>query len=169
MLEQGIICPGTSPFSAPVLLVKKADSGVPPGRLNSAVDALSRCDADTADAPRELHALSRPSFCLLNDIRDATAADPEATRLLQQLLDASLGAPWTTNDGFLLHGKRIFVPAQHDLRHQVIALAHAADHEGIQKTLMRLREVFYIPGDRGLVQDFVRACVTCQSNKTPTL
>ena len=53
-----------------------------PGQLNSAADALSRCDADTADAPGELHALSGPSFRLLSDIRDATAADPEVGRLL---------------------------------------------------------------------------------------
>jgi transposase InsO family protein len=50
----------------------------------------------------------------------------------------------------------------------VVALAHTAGHEGIQKTLVRLRQDFYLPGDRALVQDFVRSCDTCQRNKTPT-
>lgn len=77
--------------------------------------------------------------------------------------------PWTIADGFLLHSKRIFVPAQHDLCQQVVTLADAASHEGIQKTLVCLREDFYILGDHVLVQDFVHACVTCQHNKTPTL
>ena len=71
-------------------------------------------------------------------------------------------------DGFLIHGKRIYVPAVDDLRHQVVVLAHSAGHEGVQKTLVRLRGDFYIPDDRQLVQDFVRACDVCQRNKTPT-
>ena len=49
-----------------------------------------------------------------------------------------------------------------------MALAHTARHEGVQKTLVRLRRDFYIPGDRKLVQDFVRSCDVCQRNKTPT-
>ena len=48
-------------------------------------------------------------------------------------------------------------------------LAHLAGHEGVQKTLHRLRTDFYIPGDRALVQDWVRRCSTCQRNKTETL
>ena len=59
--------------------------------------------------------------------------------------------PWSAHESFLLHDKRIFVPALHDLRHEVIALAHSAGHEGIQKTLYRLRKDFYIPGDCMLV------------------
>jgi len=39
----------------------------------------------------------------------------------------------------------------------------------VQKTLHRLRSDFYIPGDRTLVQDWVRSCSTCQRNKTETL
>ncbi|WVZ68005.1 hypothetical protein U9M48_017002 [Paspalum notatum var. saurae] len=51
----------------------------------------------------------------------------------------------------------------------VLRLAHSARHEGIQKTLHRLRSEFYIPGNRTLVQEWIRACVTCQRNKTETL
>ena len=134
------------------------------GRLNSVADTLSRRDEEAA----ALCALSGPSFDLFNDIRRATATDPVARDLLQQLAAASLDAPWAAVDGFLLHGKRIYVPAVDDLRHQVVALAHSAGHEGVQKTLVRLRGDFYIPGDRQLVQDFVRACDVCQRNKTST-
>jgi hypothetical protein len=135
-----------------------------PGRLNSAADALSRRDEETA----ALWALSGPSFDLYADIRRATAADPVTRDLLQQLQAASLGAPWAADDGFVLHDKRIYVPATDDLRHQVVTLAHSAGHEGVQKTPLRLRADFYIPGDRQLVLDFVRSCDVCQRNKTPT-
>ncbi|XP_066396126.1 uncharacterized protein [Miscanthus floridulus] len=115
-----------------------------PGRLNSAADALSRRDEEAA----ALCALSGPSFDLFIDIRRATATDPVARDLLQQLAAASLDAPWAAADGFLLHDKRIYVPVVDDLRHQVVALAHSARHEGVQKTLVRLRGDFYIPSDR---------------------
>jgi hypothetical protein len=48
-------------------------------------------------------------------------------------------------------------------------MAHSAGHEGVQKTLHRLRTDFYIPGDQGLVQDWMRSCETCQRNKMETL
>jgi hypothetical protein len=51
----------------------------------------------------------------------------------------------------------------------VLLLAHSAGHEGVQKTLHRLRADFYIPGDRAMVQDWVRSCETCQRNKMETL
>jgi hypothetical protein len=44
-----------------------------------------------------------------------------------------LGEPWAADDGFLLHGKRIYVPAADDLRHQVVALAHSAGMRGSRK------------------------------------
>jgi hypothetical protein len=135
-----------------------------PGRLNSAADVLSRRDEETTT----LCALSGPSFDLYVDIRRATAADPVTHDLLQQLQAASLGASWAADDGFLLQGKRIYVPATDDLRHQVVTLAHSARHEGVQKTLVRLRADFYIPGDHQLVLDFVCSCDVCQQNKTST-
>ncbi|WVZ89345.1 hypothetical protein U9M48_035766 [Paspalum notatum var. saurae] len=47
--------------------------------------------------------------------------------------------------------------------------AHGMGHEGIQKTLHRVRAIFHIPGDRSRVQDHVRACATCQQNKIDQL
>jgi hypothetical protein len=95
--------------------------------------------------------VSEPSFALLDDIQCATAEAPDGQRLLQQLQDGELVEPWCLNSGLLLHGSRIFVPDHGDLRHQVLLLAHAAGHEGTQKTLHRLRAEFYIPRDRALV------------------
>jgi hypothetical protein len=80
-----------------------------------------------------------------------------------------LTAPWRLEDGLLHHGSRVYVPNHGDLQHQAILLAHSAGHEGIQKTLHRLRVEFYVPGDRTLVADWVRTCTTCQQNKTETL
>ncbi|KAK1606382.1 hypothetical protein QYE76_030055 [Lolium multiflorum] len=145
-----------------------------PGRLNTVADALSRRDAepDATEGDSAGHLLcirSGPSFALFDRIRQATVAAPAAQLLRQQLAAGELDAPWRVADGLLLHGRRVFVPDHEDLRHQVLLLAHSAGHEGVQKTLHRLRADFYIPGDKALVQDWVRSCETCQRNKTETL
>jgi hypothetical protein len=44
----------------------------------------------------------------------------------------------------------------------------AMGHEGVQKTLQRLRASFTL-GDNRFVQDFVRSCSVCQRNKTEHL
>jgi hypothetical protein len=41
--------------------------------------------------------------------------------------------------------------------------------EGAQKILHRLRKDFSMPSVHGIIQDFVRACTTCQRNKTKHL
>ncbi|KAK1617035.1 hypothetical protein QYE76_022552 [Lolium multiflorum] len=143
-----------------------------PGRLNTVADALSRRDVDDTDAPTVGAALcihAGPSFVFIDEVRRATATAADAQQLRQRLADGELAAPWRLDEGLLLHGRRIFVPDHGDLRHQALSLAHSAGHEGVQKTLHRLRADFYIPGDNALVRDWVRACVTCQRNKTETL
>ena len=78
-----------------------------------------------------VHALSGPTFALLDDIRRAIATAPDGQQLLQQLQAGELSEPWHLDDGLLLHGSRIFVPDHGDLLHQVLLLAHSAGHEGV--------------------------------------
>jgi hypothetical protein len=137
-----------------------------PGRLNTVADALSRRDTedvaeDAAPACAVLCIRSRPTIAFIDDICRATAIAADAQTLWQQFDDGELEAPWRLDDGLLLHGRRLFVPDHGDLRHQAMLLAHSAGHEGMQKTLHRLRADFYIPGDRALVRYWVRSCVTC--------
>ena len=68
-----------------------------------------------------------------------------------------------------MHRGRIFVPASSSLWPSILATAHGAEHEGVQKTLHRLRASFYNPGANRLVRDYVHGCATCQRNKTEHL
>jgi hypothetical protein len=143
-----------------------------PGRLNMVADALSRKDAEAALAAlcaAAVTAMSGPSFAFLDEIHREGAAAPDAVLLQERLRAGELLAPWHEDSGLLLHGTRVFVPNFDDLHHQALQLAHGIGHEGTQKTLHRLREEFYIPGDRALVVDWVQSCTTCQRNKTPAL
>jgi hypothetical protein len=127
-----------------------------PGHLNVAADALSRRDYANDDAPRAtgaVLAISGPSFAFLEDVCRATTAATDAQQQLGRLRAGDLGAPWREDARLLRHSRRIYVLDFEDLRHQALLLSHSAEHEGIQKTLHRLRADFYIPGDRSLVAD----------------
>jgi hypothetical protein len=78
-------------------------------------------------------------------------------------------APWQVTDGLIRHAGKVFLPAASPLLQTVLHLAHSAGHEGYQKTLQRLHADFYIECDRHLVREYVRACATCQCNKTEAL
>jgi hypothetical protein len=141
-----------------------------PGRLNVIADALSRRDTEEGSTSfgSALCVRSGPSFTFIDDIRRATSHADDAKDVRRRFEAGELQGPWRIDDGLLLHGNRIYVPGHANLRHQALSLAHSAGHEGMQKTLHRLRADFYIPGDRALVRDLVRTCTTCQRNKTAT-
>jgi hypothetical protein len=67
-----------------------------------------------------------------------------------------LPPPWRVQDGLILHGRRIYVPTSSDCLTALLQTIHNAGHEGIQKTLTRLRADFYIPRDKARVRDFVK-------------
>lgn len=76
---------------------------------------------------------------------------------------------WSIVDGILVYKGHIFLSAYSLLWQQLIADAHNVGHEGIQKTLHRLRASFHNPVLSKLVRDFVASCTVCQRNKTEHL
>jgi hypothetical protein len=136
-----------------------------PRWLNTVADALFLRDAEHAqEVATELGAMcvrSSLTFAFLDVVRQATARGPDAQEMLRRLGASELQAPWRFDDDLLLHDSRVFLPDHDDLRHQALQLAHSAGHEGVQKTLHRMRSDFYIPGDQALVRDWVRPCITC--------
>ena len=79
------------------------------------------------------------------------------------------GNLWHVQDGLIKKGNRVYVPPTSAFLQTVLQLAHTAGHEGVQKTLHHLRHDFVLDQDRSVVRDFVRACATCQRNKTEHL
>uniref|UniRef100_A0A0A9CM28 Integrase catalytic domain-containing protein n=1 Tax=Arundo donax TaxID=35708 RepID=A0A0A9CM28_ARUDO len=135
-----------------------------PGALNTVADALSRRDADDMISAM---ALSAPSFTFFDELRATTAADDSLTSARTKAAAGEEG--WAVVDGLLTKDGKVFVPQSSGLIDAVLTLAHGLGHEGVQKTLHRLRADFYIVGARRLVSDFVRACEVCQRNKTDHL
>jgi hypothetical protein len=112
-----------------------------PGRTNVVEDALSRRNMTDP----ELHAISSPSFDLLEDIKQAAETDTELGDLRHQIEAGTLSDPWTVVDGLVLYQNRIYIPANFPLLPAILSAVHDDNHEGQQCTLHRLHRDFHVP------------------------
>jgi hypothetical protein len=65
-----------------------------PGRMNTAVDALSRCNEDQAS----VHLLSTPTFQLFDDFRKEAASHLNVVKLKQQIEQGMALPAWSVVD-----------------------------------------------------------------------
>ena len=135
-----------------------------PGVSNIVADALSRRDEENSAV---CNALSVPVFSFFDTLRQLLEADQSLREYKTKDQESIEG--WKMVDQLLLKNGKVFVPASYDVVPSLLEFAHGLGHEGIQKTLHRLRSDFHIPGDRRLVREYVRNCETCQRNKTEHL
>jgi hypothetical protein len=89
--------------------------------------------------------------------------------LKDELQKGARAAPWSLVDGMVAFDGRLYIPSASPLLHEVLAAVHEDGYEGVQRTVHRLRRDFHFPNMRRLVQDFVRACSTCQRYKSEHL
>jgi hypothetical protein len=136
-----------------------------PGKLNTVADALSRREEDQG----ELASLSAPSFTLFDTLREEALNDSAYAKLRRQQANGSLGAKWGVIDGLFTYNGRIFVPPTSPSLQTILAAVHNARHEGVQKTLHRIRRDFHLQQAKKVFEDFVRTCVTCQRNNSVQL
>jgi hypothetical protein len=127
-----------------------------PGHQNAAADALSRRDEEQVS----VHALSLPTFDIVDQFRQESTTLQEIVTMKAQIEAGTACKAWAAVDGIVVHDGRIFMPASSKLWPAVLEHAHGMGHEGVQKTLTRLRSSF-TPGDNKLVRDFVRGCSVC--------
>jgi hypothetical protein len=129
------------------------------GPTNVVADALS-C-RDTPDDGSIL-VLSAPRFNFVTRLRQAQLSDPALVALQDEVRAGSKGLPWAVIDGMVQYGGWLYIPPASPLVPEIMAAVHEDGHEGVQRTLHRLRRDFHFPNMKQLVQDLVRACSTCQ-------
>jgi hypothetical protein len=129
--------------------------------LNVVADALSCRDEEIS----ELSALMAPQFTLFNDIRQEINGDTTLSSMWDAIRGGAKPAAWFVVDGLFLFKGRVVIGSSSSTRHTILELVHGAGHEGVHKTLHRLRADFHFPNDRVMVQDFVCTCEVCQRNK----
>jgi hypothetical protein len=76
---------------------------------------------------------------------------------------------WSLADKFVMYQGKNFMPTSSQWWPIVLAEAHGTGHEGVEKTLCRLRASFYTPAAARLVKEFIQGCEVCQKNKTEHL
>jgi hypothetical protein len=129
-------------------------------------DALSRRDTPEGT----VLAISVPRFDYIDRLRqEEQATHSGAVALKEEVIAGSRSAPWAITDGLLTYDGRVYVPPSSPLLRELLAAVHEDGHEGVQRTLHRLRRDVHFPDMRRVVQDFVRACSTCQRNKSEHL
>jgi hypothetical protein len=69
----------------------------------------------------------------------------------------------------LQYDGRLYIAAGSPLLQEVLQAVHEDGHEGVQRTIHRLRRDFHFPNMKQLVQDMVRACAVCQRYKSEHL
>jgi len=105
------------------------------GRTNTVADALSRRDTEEPTT----FAISGPTFDLVARLRQAHTTDPALVALKEELSAGSRTGAWSLVDNLVAYNGRLYVPPASPLLHELIAAVHDDGHEGIQRTLHRLR------------------------------
>jgi hypothetical protein len=136
-----------------------------PGATNTVADALSR--RDTEDG--ELLALSAPHFDFIGKLRRAQQADPALVALHSDITSGARQEPWALVDGLVQFAGRLYIPPASPLLTEILEVVHGDGHEGVQRTLHRLRRDFHFPNMKQVVQDMVRQCTVCQRYKSQHL
>jgi hypothetical protein len=110
-------------------------------------------------------ALSASRFDFIDRLLQAQLQDPAHVTIRDEIVAGTRGVLWSLLDGMVAYAARLYVPSDSPLLHELVAATHEDDHEGVQRTLHRLRRDFHFLAMRRVMQDFVRACATCQCNK----
>jgi hypothetical protein len=78
------------------------------------------------------------------------------------VLTGDRSGKWTIANDLVLVAGQVYIPSASPLLQVTLASAHGMGHEGIEKSLHRLRSDFFVPGACAVVCNYVRACPTCQ-------
>lgn len=135
------------------------------GRTNTVADALSRRDTDDVMAM----AMSGPHIDFIDRLRAENDTDPALRALRDEIATGQRGEPWSVVDNMVTFSGRLYILPTSPLLQELIVATHEDGHEGVQRTLHRLRRDFHAHNLRKNVQDFIRACATCQRNKSKHL
>ena len=136
-----------------------------PGAANAVADALSR--RDTEDGV--LLALSAPRFDFIGHLRQSQLDDPALVTLQAEVAAGTRQAPWALVDGLVHFAGTLYIPPDSPLLQEIMMAIHGDGHEGVQRTVHRLRRDFHFPNMKQRVQDMVRLCTVCQQHKSEHL
>ena len=161
-----------------------------PGKANVVADALSRKSSGnllyalTAQEqliremeqleieviPRTEHGMmaalqARPA--LIDEIKAKQMEDPNLKKIHDEIPEGKR-PDFTIRDDVMRYGNRICVPNVEEIRERILSEAHGsmyAVHPGGTKMYRNIREIYWWPGLKREVAEYVARCLTCQRVK----
>ncbi|XP_073294470.1 uncharacterized protein [Primulina huaijiensis] len=153
LLDNGYIRPSVSPWSAPVLFVRKKD-----GTMRLCIDYRQLNKVSTLLAEPDIYGC----------IREAQMTDERVQRWKELVSQKQDNRFRVADDGILRMNDRWVVPDTSELRQGILRRAHCSRysiHPGGKKLYKDLRSQFWWKGMKRNVIDFVRRCLNCQQIK----
>jgi transposase InsO family protein len=136
------------------------------GEDNGAADALSRRSHPTGT---QVYSLSMLVPVWLAELQASYATDAKAQELLAKLsLNSAAVPPFTLDNGVLKYKNRIWLAPSVSLQGKTLEALHnsaVGGHSGVPVTYRRIKQLFYWPGMKKMVQQYVAACSICQQAK----
>ena len=134
------------------------------GSDNGAADSLSR-----VGHLLEAHAISTLQPDWVQEVSNSYVTDTVATQLLQELAIQSPNAKgYALKKGLITYKGRMYIGANLALQTKLIAAHHdtaVGGHSGIQATYHRLKQLYYWPGLKVAVENYIHQCIVCQQAK----
>ncbi|KAF8377757.1 hypothetical protein HHK36_031142 [Tetracentron sinense] len=137
------------------------------GKENLAANALSRKYDEG-----EIFAISMLVVDWWGEIKEDHNTSQLIQSLLQRLQQGELDSnKYCIREELLYYKDRLYVGST-SLRDKILGELHASPsggHSGYHNTLQRIISLFYWPGLRKSVKDYIRGCDACQRNKTDSI
>jgi hypothetical protein len=134
------------------------------GKENTVADALSR-------VKYHLSALFSSAVlpAWIAEVVASYDTDERCKKLLTELaIDAAAHEHYTLNRGILRYKGKVVIGDNMELKKKLLSAFHTSEmggHSGERATFHRLQLVFFWPGMRQQVMDFIKNCLVCQINK----
>lgn len=141
------------------------------GATNKVADALSRRDEEVGNDAALFTMLAHPIPDLLGLLREETGRFAELRALREQVEAGTADKGYSVSEGLVYRGRRIMVSPDSPLCETLLHEHHStplAGHPRFDRTLRRLRALFFWPNMRKDVKAFVASCITCQTTKYST-
>ncbi|PNY17867.1 hypothetical protein L195_g014621, partial [Trifolium pratense] len=135
-----------------------------PGRLNNGADALSRVnEGEVCQFVSSVH--WQDEDMLKSEVHE----DPQLKQIIEALQqDAQAKPGYEYKNGVLLYEGRLVISAHSSMVQTLLSEFHTTPqggHSGFYKTYRRIAANLYWIGMKNTVQEFVKACDTCQRQK----
>jgi hypothetical protein len=134
------------------------------GADNGAADSLSRVGHLLAT---QSASVCKPAW--LQEVLNSYTTDPHSTALLQELAVHSLnGQGFSLDHGLIKYKGRLFIGENLALQTKLISSLHDSaigGHSGVQASYQRIKQLYYWPGMKLAVENYVKQCSVCQLAK----